>query len=1351
MANLTPKTAFGKTIRIDQQDYTFVPHTTALPMAYAQSGGKGTVYQLKGRDGQYWALKVFHPQFRHPRITTINGALKENYESIPSVTIWKRWTIRRPKYNALLEEYPDLEYAVLMPWVEGDNWENYWSDEDQGQPLDATKSLRLALELGKTLSQMEQAAIAHCDLAGSNIMVDPARLRVELIDIEDSFIHGIEPPATGSIPLGTSGYQHAASRKLNHGLWCAEGDRFAGGVLLAELLTWHVPEIRAAADGAKHYFQDADLEVPSPSNSRFKLMVDVLKTGSTEAADLFTRAWTASRLADCPSLGAWQAALAKARPTDASVFTMLDAPVMNTVEYPSEDKSAGPLFSWSGVKGAKDYILEITTIRNSRESGHPRTIGCSDNRYVSRANADGVFQARVKARSDRRESAWSKPVVFGRLQAPTLSKNVSANEIRLSWSTIPNASHYIISIIGNAIPQEDREVQTTECKIDLSAYPPGIYTVLVRASGIVAGFQGRLVGYASNNITISVPARKPEGLSISKTGFAAKVTWQPVEYAAAYRVLCQPLGKSGFDTLTQEVQSAHAEFRLPPGAYEIQVTALTEDGIPSVPATRRETIGGLKVPRATLTEERKKHLVQWDSIDFAEKYRLEFMRDGKSVKSAETVHCNYTIGSDWEPGTYQVRVQALTRIDGFSEAVFSEPSLPVEVSIRPPRPTWERSKVRVDENNVTLGWNKLLRVTHYRVHYRNTDSNQSECTETNDTKIRLTLPPGTYDFWIVAHYGDITSEESRVETLILKTPVPAPTWVSTSAEENMIQLEWSPIELATGYKIEFRGAIPTNIVDWDDTHLDASFPPGTYSIRVAACVGELQSPWSEEASVRTGLASPKILGPHQIEPGQDYTVEWTEVPFAQSYQIYDYGYVHPQNGKVPDEPRNKWVSSTTSRTLMRQRHPGRMAFRVAAFWRSASGEEHTSISEIHVVSVGIVALPLLIRIAELGTIGEPIQVSWQPYPDIVQYEVEWAYNEEFSDAASTFCDGVRTALTFEHAGIVFVRVRPRQQTPNGTWSKTSQLVIQPNSPKTFTVGISGNGSWVQWDVVPSASSYRIEWSNELPFAEQEHQTSETRETSAVIPSPGLFARIKALTADLGIESEWSETVVLPPYENGNLQTIFLSEDYRCSSGDPITIEWRCVGEGIEITNPHFEVQIADTEGFENPVSHATFGFSFNLTLEETGTRFARVRFIRDTYRYAWSRVCRIQAKAAESQVIQNAADEQAAPFKPRLGGFLKNLLNKPKELQRPVLKMVTSTDLIILRWSAVSTASHYEIQVTVPSGKTHTKKRPAVEGTEMRLPKAKLALGAYSCQVIAIDENAELKSEPSNVITFQAK
>ena len=155
---------------------------------------------------------------------------------------------------------------------------------------------------------MRSHRLAHCDIAGGNVLVDSDRRRISLVDLEDMYGAGLPMPA--ACPIGTPGYQHRAARQLPHGQWHLYGDRFAGAVLLAEMLTSHDPEVLRAAD-AEHYFAEDELQ--SPDCARYTLLVETLTSTSVQLAALFKQAWTSSNLADCPSFDQWVDAIAKAR------------------------------------------------------------------------------------------------------------------------------------------------------------------------------------------------------------------------------------------------------------------------------------------------------------------------------------------------------------------------------------------------------------------------------------------------------------------------------------------------------------------------------------------------------------------------------------------------------------------------------------------------------------------------------------------------------------------------------------------------------------------------------------------------------------------------------------------------------------------------------------------------------------------------------------------------------------------------------------------------------------------------------------------------------------------------------
>ena len=51
--------------------YRFTQHPQAPGMVYGQEGRRAVVFQLAGEDGSLYALKVFKPRFRLPRLTGV--------------------------------------------------------------------------------------------------------------------------------------------------------------------------------------------------------------------------------------------------------------------------------------------------------------------------------------------------------------------------------------------------------------------------------------------------------------------------------------------------------------------------------------------------------------------------------------------------------------------------------------------------------------------------------------------------------------------------------------------------------------------------------------------------------------------------------------------------------------------------------------------------------------------------------------------------------------------------------------------------------------------------------------------------------------------------------------------------------------------------------------------------------------------------------------------------------------------------------------------------------------------------------------------------------------------------------
>lgn len=283
----------NQTLRIDELDYCFTEHPAAPGMPYGQTGRRATVYQVQA-NGTFHALKVFTEAFRSPR-AAVNAKQLRAFAELPGLQAVSRQVLVPSQHEGLLKTHPDLAYAVLMPWIGGTTWQELLST---GAALIQDESLALAREFCNVLKSLEARGAAHCDLSGPNVMVQREPLSVALVDLEDLYAPGWTQPE--KLPGGSAGYAHKTAPK---GLWSAESDRFAGAVLLAEMLGWCDERIRKAAWG-ESYFAPEEMQ---QEHARYHLLVEVLhERWGAALTEAFQAAWLSQQLGDAASFTDWE-------------------------------------------------------------------------------------------------------------------------------------------------------------------------------------------------------------------------------------------------------------------------------------------------------------------------------------------------------------------------------------------------------------------------------------------------------------------------------------------------------------------------------------------------------------------------------------------------------------------------------------------------------------------------------------------------------------------------------------------------------------------------------------------------------------------------------------------------------------------------------------------------------------------------------------------------------------------------------------------------------------------------------------------------------------------------------------
>jgi hypothetical protein len=426
----------GDQLVLDPTTYRVTPHPVVPTMAFGQEGRKAIVYQLRS-NSHLFALKIFKPSFRDASLVDTCQAL--SHLTQPGLEVCERDCLTPSSAASLLRQYPEMEYAVLMPWIVGSTWFDILVNNTRiGE--DACK--QMAQSTAEVLADLETRGYAHCDVAGGNVIVNTTSGAVSFIDVEDMF--GPSLPAPSAFPQGTDGYQHRASRVAEQGQWCAEGDRFSAAVLLAEILAWHDARIRKAADEETYF---APHELQDPSSSRYQLMRDTLAGMSSEVAACFECAWNSATLAECPSLSEWAQLLEfpivsawlpiEAPPPPAPYqpeFTQIEVgpvtqPVFEFVDFSSlvTPQAAGtppqtPKFfriskspddgayvlQWLAMQGAEGYIVEA-----SEDEGFTHATQVyqgPDTGWKDPEQPEGIRYYRLCAYNAAGNSAWSDTV-----------------------------------------------------------------------------------------------------------------------------------------------------------------------------------------------------------------------------------------------------------------------------------------------------------------------------------------------------------------------------------------------------------------------------------------------------------------------------------------------------------------------------------------------------------------------------------------------------------------------------------------------------------------------------------------------------------------------------------------------------------------------------------------------------------------------------------------------------------------------------------------------------------------------------------------------------------------------------
>jgi hypothetical protein len=297
----------GMVFQVGWTCFEFLPHPffpDDKDAVFVLEGGTAFLYKVRNVDtGEFYALKVFKHAFRNEHIAQVTTFLAQ-YAHLPALHPEQRMCITKSTCPELIRTFPEIEYAILMSWVDTPTWAGLLLNAQAGARYTLDRARSLARATANALWSLETHGLAHADIAGGNLVPAPDWSQVQLLDIEEIYIPGMPPPLKFS--RGSPGYQHRHPGL--RGQWCPEGDRFAGAILLTEMLTWWNPRVRAhVAEESETLFRPEELQVSE--TPCWRAVRDTLGMLNPKLLSLFDQAWSSRTLAECPPMSTWATTL----------------------------------------------------------------------------------------------------------------------------------------------------------------------------------------------------------------------------------------------------------------------------------------------------------------------------------------------------------------------------------------------------------------------------------------------------------------------------------------------------------------------------------------------------------------------------------------------------------------------------------------------------------------------------------------------------------------------------------------------------------------------------------------------------------------------------------------------------------------------------------------------------------------------------------------------------------------------------------------------------------------------------------------------------------------------------------